>query len=77
MIYTNDHFFADTTKDEKRVVVVGRPSLAACRWRARRPAPPNYFHIKEQSDEAPAKFILGWWRRLPSLRKCVLMAGPA
>jgi len=36
----------DTTKDEKWLVLVGRPSLAASRWRARRPAPPSYFHIK-------------------------------
>src|SRR5665811_390971 len=44
--YTNDHFLTDTTKDEKWLVLVGRPSLAAFRWRARRPAPPSYFHIK-------------------------------
>ena len=25
----NDHFFSDTTKDEKWLVLVGRPSLAA------------------------------------------------
>jgi hypothetical protein len=47
--YTNDHFLTDTTKDEKWLVLVGRPSLAASRWRARRPAPPSPFHIKEQS----------------------------
>jgi hypothetical protein len=28
-IYTNDHFLTDTTKDEKWLVLVGRPSLAA------------------------------------------------
>ena len=39
-------FPTDTTKDEKWLVLVGRPSLAASRWRARRPAPPGYFHIK-------------------------------
>ena len=35
--YTNDHFLTVTTKDEKWLVLVGRPSLAASRWRARRP----------------------------------------
>jgi hypothetical protein len=44
--YTNDHFLADTTKHEKWLVLVGRPSLADSRWRARRPAPPSSFHIK-------------------------------
>jgi hypothetical protein len=44
----NDHFLTDTTKDEKCMVLVGRPSLAASRWRARRPAPLSYFHIKVQ-----------------------------
>jgi hypothetical protein len=29
--YTNDHFLTDTTKDEKWLVLVGRPSLAASR----------------------------------------------
>jgi hypothetical protein len=29
--YTNDHFLTDTTKDEKWLVMVGRPSLAASR----------------------------------------------
>jgi hypothetical protein len=27
--YINDHFLTDTTKDEKWLVLVGRPSLAA------------------------------------------------
>jgi hypothetical protein len=44
--YTNNHFLTDTTKDEKWLVLVGRPSLAASRWRALRPAPPSFFHIK-------------------------------
>ena len=44
--YTNGHFLADATKDEKWLVLVGRPSLAASGWRARRPAPLGYFHIK-------------------------------
>jgi hypothetical protein len=35
-----------TTKDEKLLILVGRPSLAAYRRRARRPAPLSYFHIK-------------------------------
>jgi hypothetical protein len=30
--------------------MVGRPSLAASSWRARRPAPPGYFHIKRRSS---------------------------
>jgi hypothetical protein len=47
--HTNDHFLTDTTKDEKWLVLVGRPSLAASRWRGRRPTPPSYFHIKLQS----------------------------
>jgi hypothetical protein len=29
VLITNDHFLADTTKDEKWLVLVGRPSLAA------------------------------------------------
>ena len=45
--YTNGHFLVDTMKDEKWLVLVGRPSLAASRWRARRPAPPSYFHIND------------------------------
>ena len=49
--HTNDHFLTETTKDEKWLVLVGRPSLAAFRWRARRPAPPGYFHIKVQSND--------------------------
>jgi hypothetical protein len=49
--YTNDYFLTDTTKDEKWLVLVGRPSLAASRWRARRPAPPSYFHIKLPSNK--------------------------
>jgi hypothetical protein len=40
-----------TTKVEKWLVLVGRPSLAASRWRARRPTPPSYFHITEQSKD--------------------------
>ena len=48
--YTNDHFLPDRTKDEKWLVLVGRPSLAASRWRARRPAPPSYFHINAPSN---------------------------
>jgi hypothetical protein len=44
-VYTNDHFLTDTTKDEKWLVLVGRPSLPASRWRALRPAPLSYFHI--------------------------------
>ena len=31
--------------------VGGWPSLAVFRWRARRPAPPGYFHIKVQSND--------------------------
>ena len=39
-IYTNDHFLADTTKDEKWLVLVGRPSLDAISVGGRRtPAP--------------------------------------
>jgi hypothetical protein len=49
--HTSDHFLTGTTKDEKWLVLVGRPSLAASRWRARRPAPPSYFHINEQSKD--------------------------
>ena len=56
--YTNDHFLTDTTKDEKWLVLVGRPSLAALsvggRGRpphSRRPAPPGDFHIKWPSVE--------------------------
>jgi hypothetical protein len=37
--HAKDHCLSDTTKDEKWLVLVGRPSLAALRWRARRPAP--------------------------------------
>ena len=37
--HTNDHLLTDTLNDEKWLVLVGRPSLAASRWRARRPAP--------------------------------------
>jgi hypothetical protein len=33
------------TGAENPLVLVGRPSLAASRWRARRPAPPSYFHL--------------------------------
>jgi hypothetical protein len=51
MSHINDHFLTDTTKDEKWLVLVGRPSLAASRWRALRPAPPSYFHINEQSKD--------------------------
>ena len=29
MFHTNDHFLTDTTTDEKWLVMVGRPSLAA------------------------------------------------
>jgi hypothetical protein len=47
--HTNDHFLTDTTKPEKMADAVGRPSLAASRWRALRPAPPSYFHMKVQS----------------------------
>ena len=28
-VHTNDHFLTDTTKDEKWLVLVGQPSLAA------------------------------------------------
>ena len=54
MSYTNDHFLTDTTKDEKWLVLVGRPSLAASRWRAeaRPTAPPSYFPIKLRSYES-------------------------
>ena len=45
-MHTNDHCLTATTKDEKWLVLVGRPSLAASGWRARRPAPLSYFHIK-------------------------------
>jgi len=45
-MHTKDHFLTATTKDEKWLVMVGRPSLAASGWRARRPAPPSYFHRK-------------------------------
>jgi hypothetical protein len=45
-INTKDHFLTDTTKDEKWLVLAGRPSQAAWGWRARRLAPPIYFHIK-------------------------------
>ena len=44
LTHTNDHFLTDTTKDEKWLVLVGRPSLAVYRWRARRSAPSSYFH---------------------------------
>jgi hypothetical protein len=54
--HTNEHFLTDTTKDDKWLVLVGRPSLAASRWRARRPAPPSYFHIKEQSKKYHLSF---------------------
>jgi hypothetical protein len=53
---TNDHFLRDTTKDKKWLVLVGRPSLAAYRGRARRPAPPSYFHIK--SGDHTGNFLL-------------------
>jgi hypothetical protein len=45
-MHTKDHCLTATTKDEKWLVLVGRPSLAASGWRARRPAPLSYFHIK-------------------------------
>jgi hypothetical protein len=45
-MHTKDHFLTASTKDEKWLVLVGRPSLAASGWRARRPAPLGYFHIK-------------------------------
>jgi len=32
---------------KKWLALVGRPSLAASGWRARRPALPGYFHIKK------------------------------
>jgi hypothetical protein len=51
-LHTNGHFLADTTKEENWLVLVGRPSLAAYRWRARRPAPPSCFH-----NYVPAKKI--------------------
>jgi hypothetical protein len=45
------YFLANTTKDEKWLALVGRSSLAASRWRARRPASPSYFHMKEHSKD--------------------------
>jgi hypothetical protein len=48
--HTNDHFLTDTTKHETYRLRVGRPSLAASAWQARRPAPPSYFHINKQSN---------------------------
>jgi len=45
--HTNDQFLSDTKKDEKWLVLVGRPSLAASRWRARRPTPLIYFQINK------------------------------
>ena len=47
---TNDHYLTVTTKDEKWLVLVGRPALAASPWQARRPAPPSYFHVKMQPN---------------------------
>ena len=38
---------------EKWLVLVGRPSLAAFRWRARRPAPPSYFPKKLRKKFRP------------------------
>jgi hypothetical protein len=32
--HPHDHFLTDTTKDEKWLVLVERPSLAASRWQA-------------------------------------------
>ena len=54
--HANDHFLTDITKDEKWLVLVGRPSLAASRWRARRPTPLSYFHINLQTND---NFIVG------------------
>ena len=45
--HINDHFLTDTKKDEKWLVLVGWPSLAASRWRARRPTPLIYFQINK------------------------------
>ena len=56
--HTNDHFLTDTTKDEKWLLLVGRPSLAASRWRAQRPAPPSSFHIKPQLNTLNFHVIL-------------------
>jgi hypothetical protein len=38
--HTNDHFLTDTTKDEKWLGLVGRPSLAAI-WVGGRGRPPH------------------------------------
>ena len=46
MIYINGHFLTDPPEDEKWLLLVGRPSLAASRWRARRIVPPSYLHMK-------------------------------
>jgi hypothetical protein len=51
----------DTTKDEKWLVLVGRPSLAASRWRALRPAPPSYFHTKKY---LPLAYLFVYFYRL-------------
>jgi hypothetical protein len=56
--HANDHFLTDTTKDEKWLVLVGRPPLAASHWRALRPAPPSYFHINLQSKTMNSYVIL-------------------
>ena len=42
-MHTKDHFLTASTKDEKWLVLVGRPSLAASRWRARRFRPTGLF----------------------------------
>jgi hypothetical protein len=46
MNHTNNHFFTDTTKDEKWLVLVGRPSLAASPRRPPEARPTELFSYK-------------------------------
>jgi hypothetical protein len=39
--------------------------------------PKGSYDTKLQSEEALAKFILGWWHRLSSLCKCLLKVDTA
>jgi hypothetical protein len=69
--HTNDHFLTETTKDGKWLVLVGRPSLAVYRWRARRSAPSSYFHKAFLSPDGSSKGQPDC-RRLRRLPRCRL-----